>query len=201
MSAPGSAVHDAFAIHHGLYWLTVDIATAASGLVLSIDDAHWCDRPTLDWVRYLVRRLDDVPAMVVLASRSGEPSGELDFLDALTVDASALVLRPAPLTAGGVRTFVTEAFGATDDEAVGACVDATGGNPFLLGQLVAAALHRDEAEPEALAAAARATTPKRSCARSSCACDVSGPTPWSWPSPSRFSASLRRPTTPPVSPG
>ena len=160
MSAPGSAVHDAFAIHHGLYWLTVDIATAASGLVLSIDDAHWCDRPTLDWVRYLVRRLDDVPAMVVLASRSGEPSGELDFLDALTVDASALVLRPAPLTAGGVRTFVTEALGATDDEAVGACVDATGGNPFLLGQLVAAALHRDEAEPEALAAAARATTPE-----------------------------------------
>ena len=170
VSAPGSAVHDAFAIHHGLDWLTVDIATAASGLVLSIDDAHWCDRPTLDWVRYLVRRLDDVPAMVVLASRSGEPSGELDFLDALTVDASALVLRPAPLTAGGVRTFVTEALGATDDEAVGACVDAMGGNPFLLGQLVAAALHRDGRNRRRWLQRPARPRPKRSCARSSCAC-------------------------------
>ncbi|HYP48976.1 MAG TPA: AAA family ATPase, partial [Thermoleophilaceae bacterium] len=41
---------------HGLYWLTVNVA-GDGPLVMAIDDLHWCDKPSLRFFAYLVRRL------------------------------------------------------------------------------------------------------------------------------------------------
>src|ERR1700722_970410 len=45
---------DPFAVLHGLYWLTADIAQHAP-LLLAVDDLHWADQPSQRFVG--VRRL------------------------------------------------------------------------------------------------------------------------------------------------
>ena len=41
----------------------------APGTVLVIEDAHWADEATLDVLRFLARRIDDLPVVVVLTYR------------------------------------------------------------------------------------------------------------------------------------
>src|SRR5690242_6167008 len=47
----------AFAVLHGLYWLTLNLAEQAP-LLLAIDDAHWVDEASLRWLAYLAPRVD-----------------------------------------------------------------------------------------------------------------------------------------------
>src|SRR6201996_1570969 len=46
-----------FAVLHGLYWLTLNVG-AERPLFLAVDDLHWCDRPSLRFLAYLVPRLE-----------------------------------------------------------------------------------------------------------------------------------------------
>lgn len=45
------------------------LSIGARPLILFIDDLHWADRATLDWLGYLVRRLRDAPLLLVAAYR------------------------------------------------------------------------------------------------------------------------------------
>ena len=45
----------AFATLHGLYWLVVNLAERGP-LVLSVDDAHWADEPSLRFLLHLAHR-------------------------------------------------------------------------------------------------------------------------------------------------
>src|SRR3954462_2452390 len=67
--APGG--QEAFALLHGLFWLTANIA-AERPLVIAIDDLHWCEGEALRFVGYLGGRIDGLPLLVVLAARPGE---------------------------------------------------------------------------------------------------------------------------------
>jgi predicted ATPase len=67
--APADADPDAdvsFAVLHGLYWLTVNLA-GQGPLLLAVDDVNWCDRPSLRFLAYLARRAEGLD--VVLAVR------------------------------------------------------------------------------------------------------------------------------------
>ena len=68
----GLASDATFAALHGLYWLTANVA-ADGPVLLSVDDLHWCDRPSLRFLAYLVRRLEDMPALVGATLRSTDP--------------------------------------------------------------------------------------------------------------------------------
>jgi DNA-binding CsgD family transcriptional regulator len=126
------------AVLHGLFWLCSNLAERAP-LMLAIDDAHWADAASLRFLAYLGRRLSGLPLLVAVTMRSGEPGSEPEFLAALSEDPSAAVLSPAPLSATAVRRLVVERFaGNPADEFVAACHAATGGNPFLLRELLAA---------------------------------------------------------------
>src|SRR5262245_10339962 len=97
-----AASHDApaegsFAILHGLYWLAANVAFQRPTL-LSIDDLHWADTPSLRWLHYLTRRLEGVPLLVAAATRSPErESRDPTLVAELIADPEAAAIRPGPL--------------------------------------------------------------------------------------------------------
>lgn len=131
-----------YAVLHGLYWLCVNLADEAP-LVLVLDDLHWADHPSLRLLEFLGRRLDGVPLLVVGALRPREPGTDEALLAAITAGPSCTVLRPAPLSLGGVDALLRDGLGAAPDPAfAAACEAATGGNPLLLRALVREAAER-----------------------------------------------------------
>ena len=87
-----------FAVLHGLYWLTVNLA-ADGPLLLAVDDVQWCDRASLRFLAYLVKRLEGLPVLVVMTVRTGEPAAPpTSCSHELILEPSATVLRPQALS-------------------------------------------------------------------------------------------------------
>ena len=74
-----------FAVLHGLYWLTVNLS-AEQPLLLSVDDLHWCDRASLRFLAFLVRRLEGLPVLGVASLRTAEPGVDAALLVELLGD-------------------------------------------------------------------------------------------------------------------
>lgn len=130
---------DTAAVLHGLYWLTSNVA-AAGPLALIVDDAHWSDRASLEWLVYLARRVDDLPVALVVCYRPDEPGAESDLLSQLAGEPRGRLLRPSPLSRRGVTQLIDGMVEGERSEAFdAACHETTGGNPFLLVELLAAA--------------------------------------------------------------
>ncbi|RME99858.1 MAG: hypothetical protein D6768_14165, partial [Chloroflexi bacterium] len=53
------------------------LALDSRPVVLFVDDLHWADRATLDWLVYLADRLQNWPLLLVAAYRPGDASAEL----------------------------------------------------------------------------------------------------------------------------
>jgi len=137
-SPPPSGVDPSFVIVHGLYWLCANLA-AAGPLCLIVDDLHWADAPSLRYLAFLLTRLEELEAALVVATRSEEPGIDTDLLAAVTADPSADVIRLPPLTRAAVAEFVESRLGAAPDRVfVDACCRATRGAPILLNVLVEA---------------------------------------------------------------
>jgi DNA-binding CsgD family transcriptional regulator len=130
----GSLADPTFATLNALYWLTSNLAEARPTL-LAVDDAHWSDAPSLRFFRFLVPRLADLRAALVIAARPAE--GEADLLPGLISDSAASVLRPRELSRTAVAELVRGALAihAHDDFCV-ACHAVSGGNPFMLRELL-----------------------------------------------------------------
>jgi DNA-binding CsgD family transcriptional regulator len=157
-------VADTAAALHGLYWLTANAASLRP-LLLLVDDAQWADVISLRWIAYLAARLDGIPLALVVAVRLGEVVPAQHVLDELASGPGVRVLRPETLSGGGVARLIEQRFGQQPDPAFAeACELATGGNPFLLGELVAE-LRRDGVEPTAANVARAAAVSPRSVAR------------------------------------
>ena len=134
---PGPA-HE-FSVIHGLYWLAANLAEQRPLLVV-VDDAHWLDEPSLQVCAYLARRITELPIALVVAMRPGEPGKTGELLRAIAATPHARTLRPAPLSDTGVRALATSALGRDPDARfVTACRELTGGNPYLLCELLGAA--------------------------------------------------------------
>lgn len=151
---PSTAVSRVDPVHpvlHGLYWLTANLA-AQKSLLISVDDAHWSDAPSLRWFHYLVRRLEELPVLVLFSARPADPDAEPELLARIESDPHALVLRPAPLSEAAVAALVREALSPrAEDDFCRACHAATGGNPFLTTELLRE-LARMGLEPKAAGA-------------------------------------------------
>ena len=133
---PPSVGDSSFPILHGLYWLTANLAEQRP-LFLAIDDAHWGDLESLRFLHYLAGRLEEAPVMLALTARPTEPDTHGELIAAIASDPAADVLRPAPLSEPAVALLVKSALG-TDaaDEFCQACRQASGGNPFVLHDLL-----------------------------------------------------------------
>src|SRR5436190_2215497 len=82
----------------------------------------------------LEREVADAPELL---TGGAEPGADQELLDALMVAPAARVLRPAPLSADATTTVVRGVLPDAVDAFSAACHRATGGNPFLLGELLA----------------------------------------------------------------
>ena len=91
---------------HGLYWFTANAAAHGPPLLLLIDDAHWCDSPSLRWLPYVARRADGLRLAMVVTSRSNEPGGVQEAIDELSTLAGASAVRPPPLSEAAVARMV-----------------------------------------------------------------------------------------------
>ena len=145
----GEAVRDAsFAALHGLFWLTVNL-TGDGPLMLVVDDLHWCDRPSLRFLAYLAPRLDGLPLVLVTGLRTGEASTDPTLLDDVVNGPAAVAVQPGPLSAEAVAGLIGRRLGGEVDPGfAAACLDATKGNPLLLGQLISS-LAAEGVRPEA----------------------------------------------------
>src|SRR5215208_4649528 len=92
-----SGVDPSFAILHGLYWLCANL-TAIAPVCLVVDDVHWADAPSLHYLAFLLTRLEELDAALVLATHPREAGTDVELLATVTTDPSAEVIRLPPLT-------------------------------------------------------------------------------------------------------
>jgi DNA-binding CsgD family transcriptional regulator len=121
---------------HGLYWLTSNLS-ADRPLLLAVDDAHWADVASLQFLAYLARRLEGLPVALVVAARGGDQP--VPPLAALSSAASRRIVHPKALSTAAVGRVLERIGGvAPDRAAIVAVHGATGGNPFLVRELAGA---------------------------------------------------------------
>ncbi len=138
----------AFALLHGLYWLTERLA-ARGPLVLAVDDLHWCDQESMRYLAYLSRRIDQLPILLAATERSGERYAASDVVRDIESDPSTVVVNPQLLSRAGTYEVVRDRLGAEAHPAFAdACYDVSSGNPLLLRQLLRA-LESDGVTPDA----------------------------------------------------
>jgi predicted ATPase len=126
-------------IDHGLYWLIANLAQAAP-LILAVDDAQWTDPASRRFLGYLARRLQELPAVLVMAAGGGVRDYRRWGLTELAAGDDASRLELGPLSQDGTARLATAlSRGVIGPGALLACHRSTGGNPFLIRELVFAA--------------------------------------------------------------
>src|SRR5215208_3847374 len=113
---------------YALSWLATNLAEIAP-LVMAIDDVHWLDAESGRFVGYLAQRVEGLPVLVIGSARPREPGAMASPLDTFRDIAS--IVSPQPLSAAAAAVV-----GDAADPAAAHRV--TGGNPFLLAELVRA---------------------------------------------------------------
>jgi DNA-binding CsgD family transcriptional regulator len=153
-----------FPMLHGLYWLWANL-TAGGPLLIALDDAQWSDHQSLEALCFLAHRIEDLPILLLVAIRTGEPDAPEALLDDLRSSAGTPPLKPLPLSAAAARALLdTELAVSADELFVAACQVATGGNPFYLQELARAVI-ADGIKPVAAEAHRIETTRPDSLAR------------------------------------
>jgi DNA-binding CsgD family transcriptional regulator/tetratricopeptide (TPR) repeat protein len=137
--APASSgVDPSFAILHGLYWLSANLA-AVGPLCLVVDDVHWADAASLRYLAFLLTRLEELDAALVVATRPPEAHTDAELLTAVTTDSFADVIRLAPLSRPAVAELLGAGLGrAPDPDVVDTSLRVTRGMPFLVRELATA---------------------------------------------------------------
>jgi DNA-binding CsgD family transcriptional regulator len=163
-----SASDTSFAVLHGLYWLTANLADRRP-LLIAVDDAHWADEPSLRWLAHLAPRLEGLAVALLVVLRPGEPASTGVSLVTLRAEA-ATVVRPALLSEGAGRAMVHAALGGSASEELCVAVwAASGGNPLYLTELLRAVELDDRPlaarDPSVLPAAGREGVARRVLAR------------------------------------
>ncbi len=128
---------DPQALLHGLFWVCSNACDRGPTLFV-IDDFHWADSDSVRFASYLANRVEDLPALLLVASRSGE--GDAQAVDALLAAARTREIEIPALDPVASSQVLSESFRrSADQEFVRAAHEATGGNPFLLKELAQAA--------------------------------------------------------------
>ena len=110
--------------------------TSQGPAIAAIEDAHWADPATLDVVRLLARRSEGVPLGLVVTFRDDELAANAPLavlVGDLATDPEIARVSPKALSQDAVRVLVAD--GGAD---AGEVVRVTGGNPFLVVEMLGA---------------------------------------------------------------
>jgi DNA-binding CsgD family transcriptional regulator len=114
------------------------VAAAPSTPVVVVEDLHWADEATLDWLGHLSRRLGHLSVLVLATYREEDADTRLaDVMGRIATHGSTRRVQLPPLSIGAVRSLAPQQ--AAELHAL------TGGNPFYLGEVLA--LGADEVPP------------------------------------------------------
>jgi DNA-binding CsgD family transcriptional regulator/tetratricopeptide (TPR) repeat protein len=105
------------------------------GAVLVVEDVHWADEASLDALRFLVRRMERLPALLVLTYRDDELSREHPLRQLLGQVSRAPRVHRLPLARLSLDAVRTLSAGRVDPAQVYAV---TNGNPFFVAEILAA---------------------------------------------------------------
>lgn len=126
-----------YPVLHGLYWLVVGLM-AEGPMTLVIEDAHRCDERSLRWIDFLLRRADNLPLLVLLTQRTGADGPGVELLTQLLGHDRCGVLDLGPLAEHDVADLVEASMDEVPAPAfTRSCAELSGGNPRLLGRLLA----------------------------------------------------------------
>lgn len=128
-------------------------AIGAQPTVVVIEDAHWIDEASVDVLRFLVRRIESAPILLVLTARTdeiGAAHSMRPLLGDIARHESASTIAVPSLTIGAIRTLVRET--GLDAASV---LARTGGNPFYVTEIVR---HPEEGLPASVRDAVLAST-------------------------------------------
>ena len=116
--------------------LRPSVSAAPEPLVLFLDDLQWCDRDTLEWLRYLLRPERKAHLLLIGTLRSDERADNphlLSLLTALARDDQLVEIALERLTREETATLVAGLAGADlDAAAIGRILQETQGNPLFV---------------------------------------------------------------------
>src|SRR5262249_20570436 len=86
----GADADPGFAVLNALYWIVAELVDAGP-LLLTVDDAHWLDLPTMRLLDFLTPRVAELPALVIIATRLPQQDGRGSVLGRLLSDPGSRV--------------------------------------------------------------------------------------------------------------
>lgn len=128
-----------FAIFEGCYWATVR-AAESTPILMAVDDLQWGDRPSLEYLAYLARRIESLPIVIAATIRTADGAAASAPIRDLMSDPSRLSVAPQPLGEAAVAAMTMERLGVESPDAgfVGELAEITGGNPLFVDELLKA---------------------------------------------------------------
>ena len=126
---------DAGAAPRDIFSAVLEELGRRSPVVAVLEDLHWADAATLDLVKFLGRRIRQVPALLVLTYRDDELGPRHPLRIVLGDLATSTALRRVPLEPLSAVAVAALAAGETVDAA--ALHRRTGGNPFFVTEVLA----------------------------------------------------------------
>lgn len=131
---PGESEEVRLRLFEALTQVAFALTAGAHPTVLCLDDLHWADQTTLEWIEYLASRLVDRRLLVLATYRIEEEDALRDLRHHLGRVGGLTEWRLAGLEAQDIQHLLRHLFGSVPDEAVLArhLQQATGGNPFFL---------------------------------------------------------------------
>jgi DNA-binding CsgD family transcriptional regulator len=125
-------------VSHGLFAAMAGAAESRPTL-LAIDDLHWADVASLEFVLYVLHRLDELPVALVMTRRPDPARERPDALDRISTHPRVQLESLTPLGLEAVEELAREALGDRADPALAeVSLEVTGGNPFYLRELLIA---------------------------------------------------------------
>ena len=107
-----------------------------SPLLLSVDDLQWADAASLACVDAVVRRLDGLPVLVLLASRPLRPGTPAASLVSLVQRSGGQVVRLGPLDGAATEALARDRLGRSAGPRLRRQLDRCAGNPFFVQELL-----------------------------------------------------------------